>query len=79
MFFLFLFLFLLLFFLFFVFFWGGGGARRAGEEYFEASEKFECLGSKKISPQKVLYHYSCSSSKIYSQCPYSHSLIQWRN
>ena len=70
-----------LFFFFVVFFGEGGGQvrRRAGEEYFEASEKFECLGSRKISPQKVLYHYSCSSSKICSQCPYSHSLIQWRN
>ena len=46
---------LFLFCFFFVFFfWGGGGRRRAGEEYFEASEKFECLGSRKISPQKVL-------------------------
>ena len=51
------FLLLLLFFFgffFSFFFWGGGGGgggrRRAGEEYFEASEKFDCLGSRKISP-----------------------------
>ena len=54
----------------------GGGQER---NILRQVRNLNVWGGGKFSPQKVLYHYSCSSSKIHSQCPYSHSLIQWRN